>query len=79
MEQHALKINELGEVAQKALEEAPDTLTFTVTLKGVSAARFYFIREIVKKFTGKNNEEIEQYLVVAGAERELERFATNGE
>ena len=79
LQKSSATINELKATAEEALMNAPAELHIDVTLTGVAASRFYFMKEIIKTFTKRSDQEITEYLVQGGAERELERFAFMGD
>lgn len=60
----------------KALENMPGEVRVAVTLTGKGAARYHFARTLLLlSFPDLTQEDVDKYLVRAGAEREVERLA----
>jgi hypothetical protein len=53
----------------------PEEITITMTLKGISAKRYFFITKLLETSTGESQEEIAKFLIRHGVEREMAKIA----
>ncbi|MFM9709499.1 hypothetical protein, partial [Streptomyces galilaeus] len=53
----------------------PESIDVKLTLKGIGAARYNFVRVILQKAFHLGEEDIAAYIFRCGAEREIERLA----
>lgn len=67
-------VAELVEVISKHIENPPEEITVSVTLKGRNAARYNFISEILKQTCNESEEEICKYLIILGVKQELAKL-----
>lgn len=62
------------EKVQEALKSAPEELEITVKLRGIGAKKYNFISKVLEVGFGESSENISQYLLRAGIEREIARI-----
>lgn len=66
----------IAEDLGRAMAEVPEEITVSVTLRGRGAARYHFARTLLLlAFPDLAQEDVDKFLMRAGAEREIERLA----
>ena len=61
---------------ESKLENTPEELSINVVLTGIGAKRYHFAKSLLQSaYPNLNNQDIDKFLVRAGAEREIERLA----
>jgi hypothetical protein len=62
------------EKVQEALKNAPEEFELTIKLRGLGAKKYNFISKVLEVGFGEPAENISQYLLRAGIEREISRI-----
>jgi len=62
------------EEVQEALKNSPEEIEITIKLSGIGAKKYNFISKVLEVGFGESSENISQYLLRAGIEREIARI-----